>query len=60
MRRESMILSLAAVSPAKGGLACAGAAHKRRATLVACVIRSSFGTRITYGKPLDRKKTVPY
>jgi len=39
------LFALAAVSPAKGGLACAGAAHKRRATVVACVHRSPFGTR---------------
>jgi|GEM_PF-2686012 len=31
--------ALAAVSPAKGGLACAGAAHKRRAAVAACVHR---------------------
>jgi len=37
--------ALAAASPAKGALACAGAANKRRATVVACVHRGPFGTR---------------
>jgi len=30
-------MALAAAPRAKGALACAGAAHKRRATVVACV-----------------------